>query len=289
MIDPARVGAAALAAAFAGEPATARKWLAEARAAATAAPPPAVPTLPKGITGPAFPTIDKAAQDAEFDRQSALIEAAIAHQAGQTAEAKAAVTALKEMRADPATIQAIARILGTAAPPQPAAAKVDPRRLFARLPRYEGPDAVGVTSSENPVTSMLFGALASPKTPKRNTYSGSAGFFKEAGFKARPMKDGTGTTITFLGDASSSFAVEEMTLLRAAELAMAAGKPRLHILDKRDFVRSSQMTINGRPSGGAVPAGFQTELDVVYTDAIDDRTIEAADIIANLAPVYRPG
>jgi hypothetical protein len=289
MIDPARVGAAALAAAFAGDPATARSWLAEARAAAAAAAAPAAPIMPKGITGPAFPTIDKPAQDAEFGRQSALVEAAIAHQAGQTATAQTAVTALNDMRADPATVQAMARIMGTDASAQPAAAKVDPRLLFARLPRYEGPDAVGVTSSENPVSSMLFGAFASPKAPRRNSYSGSVGFFKDAGFKARPMKDGTGTTVTFLGDASSSFAVEEMTLLRAAELAVAAGKPRLLILDKRDYVRSSQMTINGSPSGSAVPSGFQTELDVIYTDALDDRTIAVADVIASLAPVYRPG
>lgn len=59
-IDPARVGTAALAAAFAGDAATARRWLEEARAAAAAAP------APKTMAGAPTqwpPTVDKAKQD----------------------------------------------------------------------------------------------------------------------------------------------------------------------------------------------------------------------------------
>ena len=147
---------------------------------------------------------------------------------------------------------------------------------------------VPVSSSENPASSFLFGTRPAAKKPNRNSYSGSAGFFKAAGFKSKPMKDGTGTTVTFTGDASSSFSVEEMTLLRAAELASEAGKPRLLILAKRDFARSTQFTVNGSPSGNATPAGFMSELDVMFTDTNDERAIAAADIVAALAPVYQP-
>ena len=286
MIDPARVGAAALAAAFAGDAETARRWMATARAAAASAPVMAGPILPKGLTGPAFPTVDKAAQDAGFAGYAALMEAAIRYQAGQVAPARAAVAALPALRADPASVQAIARILGQPEPTVPATAAVDPRLLFALLPCYEGADAVTLAASESLPLSVGLGGRSVARQ-RRNSYSGSVGFFKAAGFKAKPMKSGAGTTVTFTGDASSAFAVEEMTLLRAAELAVAAGKPRFTILNRRDYQRTSQFMINGRPSGNAVPAGFQSELDVAFADGADDRAIVAADVIAALGPLYR--
>lgn len=297
MVDPARVGAASLAAAFAGEPETACSWLAEGRTKASAAPAPIAPVLPKGITGPTFPTVDKAALDAAFAQQIALAEAAILHQSGKIAEAQSALAALGPIPNDPAALQAMSRILGQPAPKIDGATTIDPRRLFALLPRYEGPDAVAVASGNDALRGFLVGGLPSQKKPRRNSYSRSVGFFKDAGFKAKPVKTGPNaargaTTITFTGDATSAFAVEEMTLLRAAELALAAGKPGLLILEKRDYVRTSQMTMNGSAIGGATPAGYQTEVDVIYTDSLslpagDDRAIAAADIVAALAPLYR--
>lgn len=286
MIDPARVGAAALAAAFAGDAQTARRWLGVARAAAATAPVMAAPIMPNGITGPAFPTVDKAQQDAEFARQAALVEAAVQHQAGQSALARAAVAALPALRADAASVQAVARILGQAQPSVPETAAVDPRLLFAMLPRYEGADAVALAASESVPFTVGFGGRSMARQ-RRNTFSGSAGFFKSAGFKAKPMKSGAGTTVTFTGDASSAFAVEEMTLLRAAELAAAAGKPQFIVLGRRDYQRTSQFMMNGKPYGNAVPAGFQSELDVAFVDGTDDRAIVAADVIAVLGPLYR--
>lgn len=285
-IDPARVGAAALAAAFAGDAQTARRWLATARAAAAAAPQITGPVLPKGLTGPEFPTIDKAAQDAEYAAHIALVEAAIQFQSGQVAQAQAAVTTLPDMRADPAIVQAISRIAGNPEPPVPAAGDVDARLLFAVLPRYEGRDAVPLAASESAPFTVGLGGRSFARQ-RRNSFSGSAGFFKPAGFKAKPMKSGAGTTVTFTGDASSAFAVEEMTLLRAAELAVAAGKTRLTILARRDYQRTSQLMINGSPSGNATPAGYQSQLDVAFGDAADDRAIAAADVIAALGPLYR--
>jgi tetratricopeptide (TPR) repeat protein len=286
-IDPARVGTAALAAAFAGDAATARRWLQEARAAAAAAPEPVSKTM-AGAPTLQLPTVDKAKQDESFAHWTGLVEAAIAWQQGRKAEARTAVEQIGTIGDEAAEQQALSLIMGTPpAAPSPKG-RIDARRLFARLPSYEGGDMVPVANSESPGSSFLFGARPATKKPNRNSYSGSAGFFKAAGFKSKPMKNGPGTTVTFTGDASSIFSVEEMTLLRAAELAREAGKPQLLILDKRDFARSSQFTVNGSPAGGATPAGFMTELDVVFTDTQDERAIPVADIIAGLGPVYLP-
>lgn len=287
MIDPNRVGTAALAAALAGEGPMAERWMTEARAAAAAQ---QQPTLPGYLaaTGPMSPTIDRATHDAAFAKWQALVDAAIAWHQGRKAEAQQGLATLGEIGSEPAAIQAASLILGQPTPATLSKGKIDARLLFASLPPYEGGDVIAVSSSENPASSFLFGTPKSAKKSKRNSYSGSAGFFKAAGFKSKPMKDGAGTTVTFTGDASSSFAVEEMTLLRAADLASEAGKPRLMILDKRDFARISQATINGSARGLPVPAGFVTELDVAFTDSTDERAISVTDVITSLRPIYRP-
>lgn len=285
MIDPRRVGTAALAAAFAGDPASARRWISEARAAAAAKPEP----LPSYLTSLGVqPVVDGLPQEAAFAKWNDLVEAAFAWQQGRKAEARTVVQKLGTVSDEPAALQAVSLILETPISAPASKRQVDARLLFAGLPTYEGGDVVDVATSENPVSNFLFGSSTPAKKPQRNSYSSGTGFFKAAGFKSKPMKDGVGTTIIFTGDASSSFAVEEMTLLRAADLAGEAGKARLLILDKRDFTRSTQMTVNGSPRGNATPAGFITELDVLFTDRADERAIPVVDIIASLAPVYRP-
>jgi hypothetical protein len=41
--------------------------------------------------------------------------------------------------------------------------------------------------------------------------------------------------------------------------------------------------------GSAVAYGNQTELDVAFTDAADERAIPATEIISALAPFYKRG
>lgn len=287
MIDPARVGTAALAAAFAGDAATARAWLADARAAAEAATPPPALVLPKGLTGPGFPTIDKPAQAAEFARYATLVDAAILYQAGKTTEARAALATFGAPSASPAGAQAVQRITGQTIAAAESGASVDARLLFAMLPRYEGADAVAVAASDDPLRGFLIGGRPNQRKPGRNGYSGGGNFFKASGFKSKPMKDGRGTTITFTGDASSNYAVEEMALLRAAELAREAGRTGFVILDKRDYTRTVTMTYGGSAIGGAQPAGYQTELDVAFADTDSDgRLVAAQSVLAALGAFY---
>jgi hypothetical protein len=288
MIDPARVGTAALAAAFAGDGATARRWIAEAEAAAAAATAPASPTLPKGISGPEFPTVDKVAQAAELARYAALVEAAIVYQSGDVTAARAAVTRIGQVPSAPAAAQAIASITGGITDADTVRPTVDTRLLFAVLPRYEGADALPVASSDDPMRSFLIGGAVNERKPSRNGYSGGGNFFKASGFKSKPMKDGRGITITFIGDASSNYAVEEMALLRAVELAQGAGQAGFIILDKRDYSRTVTVTYGGSPIGDVQPAGYQTELDGAFADGnAGGRVIGTEPLLAALGPFYK--
>ena len=218
-----------------------------------------------------------------------LVEVAIAHAAGRRDDARMAFAAIPALPGTAAVAQLAALVAGTPAAATAApTAMFDSLRLFTALPRYEG--AAAVASSDDVLRKFLIGGAPKQKKPVRNAFSGSVPFFNSNGFKDKPMKDGRGTTIEFTGDNSSPMAVEEMTLLRAADLAVAAGKPGFIILDKRDFSRSTQMTINGSPGCNATPAGFMTQLGVAFADtgADSDRFIAADAVIADLAPVYRP-
>ncbi len=137
----------------------------------------------------------------------------------------------------------------------------------------------------------LFDALPAPEDAATlNSYSGQWGLgLKSTGFKVTQAKPpATHTTIQFVGDVSSRGAVEEMTLLRAADSAVAAGKPGFIIIARRDYQRYSQMTYGGSPIGERSPAGYQSELDVEFVDPAnaEDRYIAAADVQAALAPLY---
>ncbi len=283
LVQASRVGEAALAAAFAGDAATARHWLVHGRAAAAAAPPQKLPTLGPGRSVPALAGITKASIDEEFVSQAALVEAAILFQAGRVAEARAAVAALRTTLPGAAVAQALARIAGQPAPPQ--AKGIDPRLMFGLLPRYDGPGATAMIPVGGALGGLLGIKLPDPSTMQRDGYADS-NFFRPSGFGDRPLKGGNGRTIGFSGQASSRHAVEEMTLLRAAEVAVAAGHGHFRIDRRADYVRTLTVSINGS-GGDSSPDGFVTNLDIVYTDAPDDRTIMAADVLAALGPLYR--
>ena len=118
------------------------------------------------------------------------------------------------------------------------------------------------------------------------------------GFRSK-TDPATGTvTVEFVGAATSAPVVEEMTLLRAADLARQAGKPALLIRGRRDFARTMNVT-RGYSSipVSSTPAGYKTELTVRFVDPAAlpadlagerDRLLDAERIYATLAPVYIP-
>jgi len=107
------------------------------------------------------------------------------------------------------------------------------------------------------------------------------GFQRTEGFKSEEMGDGR-TKVEYLGSSSSASVVQEMTLLRAAEIASEAGQMHFVIDQRQDFGRymanTFQRTLNG----------YKTILFVSYPkDAQDSLTaIDAVEVIDTLGPIY---
>ncbi len=109
--------------------------------------------------------------------------------------------------------------------------------------------------------------------------------------------EGDRIKIKFRGGDGTLTVMEEMALLKAAEMARAAGKTGIMVLARHDTRYTLTTTYYGNPLR-TDPNGFSTELTVVFVDpatqsdadkAVPWRTIDAGDVITQLEPVYRPG
>lgn len=112
------------------------------------------------------------------------------------------------------------------------------------------------------------------------------GIERTDGFRSTANADGT-TKVEFIGNTPSAPLVQEMTLLRAAELAKAAGKTHFVIVDRKDYSRYMQTTQYGVPVSSR-PTGFKTELTVRFVDDGRDATrmLNAVSVIDALGPLY---
>ncbi len=114
-----------------------------------------------------------------------------------------------------------------------------------------------------------------------------SGVEKTAGFKEVANADGT-LTVEYLGSTPAAAMVQEMTLLRAAELTRQAGKPRFAIEARRDFTRYLTQSQYGRPIN-RTPTGHKTELTIRTLDEganYEGLSIEVAEVIGRLGPLY---
>jgi hypothetical protein len=102
------------------------------------------------------------------------------------------------------------------------------------------------------------------------------------GFRSTANPDGT-TKVAFVGNTPSAMLVQEMTLLRAAEVTRAAGKPAFVIVDRKDFSRSLRTTRAGMEISN-VPTGFKSEMSIRFLDS--PRALEALAVIDALGPLY---
>ncbi len=128
-----------------------------------------------------------------------------------------------------------------------------------------------------------------------NSYSGQIGFgLKESGFKDHPTKDKLGRTIEFAGQTTTLTAVEEMALMRAAELTIQSGAKGFLVTDRRDFQQYQVMTYGGSEVSRTA-AGYKAEADVVFVDpdappealaAQKDRILHAEKVWTDLSPIY---
>jgi tetratricopeptide (TPR) repeat protein len=134
----------------------------------------------------------------------------------------------------------------------------------------------------------LFDILPQPETESRlNGFSKQIGFgLKGTGFKSKMLPNGL-TRIEFSGTVSSPLAVEEMTMLRAAQLAADAGHKGFKVEKRSDFSRYQQMTRYGIPEGPKTLVGFMTRIEVRFADDLSDpAVVNASALSAALSPIY---
>ncbi|KQW66412.1 hypothetical protein ASE17_05940 [Phenylobacterium sp. Root77] len=131
--------------------------------------------------------------------------------------------------------------------------------------------------------------------PAKGTFWGPAEDDVE-GYRERTDSKSGLTTVRMRLRLGSAAVGEEMALLRAAELAAAAGRDGIVIIERRDFHHTFATTYNNIP-GAAVPTGYSTELDVAFVDRSNLpepyrqaawRVLDANDVRRTLTPLYPP-
>jgi hypothetical protein len=187
--------------------------------------------------------------------------------------------------------------------------------LNAALPLKERLPAIDLTSSTKQaetatrfqLRSLAALALVAPETPRtvidynksRPNILGAlvggalsmgtsllGGIDRTDGFRSTPQTDGT-IKVEYVGNTPSEPLVQEMTLLRAAESARAAGKWGFLIARRADYTRY-MVTTQYNVETSRVPTGHKTELFVRYLDEGEDpvRGFSAIGLIDALGPLY---
>ena len=112
------------------------------------------------------------------------------------------------------------------------------------------------------------------------------GIDRLSGFRSEQQGDGT-LKVEYVGNTTSGPVVQEMTLLRAAELAQEAGSPRFAIVDRRDYQRYIARTQYGVEQSRTL-SGYKTELIVRLLDDTEPAptAFETVAVIDDLGPLY---
>lgn len=286
--------ATAYARAATGDPAGARRDLAEIKAKmAEVKVAPIV--LPKGLSALGTPTNVLDGIEKFLETRSRQIEARIAVAEGRHGDAIAALIAAP-LPNDGSTIELLTALKAGIAP-KDAGLVPDPapfREAFAKQRRDglarladdaliapETPRAVIDYEKARP---NVLGALVGAALSMGTTLLGGVG--RTDGFRSTPNADGT-IKVEFIGNTTSAPLVQEMTLLRAAEVTREAGKRGFVITERKDYTRSLQTTQYGSVIS-SVPTGFKTELTIRPLDTAPDpaRMLDATAVIDALGPLY---
>lgn len=112
------------------------------------------------------------------------------------------------------------------------------------------------------------------------------GIDRLSGFRSTPQDDGS-VKVEYVGNTTSGPVVQEMTLLRAAELAREADKPGFVIEERRDYQRYMAMTQYGIERSRTL-SGYKTELTIRLVDSLDSASaaFDAVQVIDDLGPLY---
>jgi hypothetical protein len=183
-----------------------------------------------------------------------------------------------------------------------AIAAANPQSREAMTPRIEAARAsIDATLAGLATTSIGQIADLMPESENASRVSGynggSDGFFGTEGYMTRESAALPGArTVIFETDQGTAGTNWEMALLRAAELAIAEGKSGLIVIDRRVLQKTLITTQYGREIDRD-HEGFVAEVDVVFVDpnalpagltTAGWRVLDAAEVVAQLAPVYRP-
>jgi hypothetical protein len=124
--------------------------------------------------------------------------------------------------------------------------------------------------------------------------TGSQADMDAEGYRDSAADESGVVTVGFRGDHGTASTVEEMALLRAADLARQAGKKGIIVVGRKD----TRFQVNTTMYGTIIrtdPDGYETRLDVVFVDpaalpaqyaGAAWRVIDADAVYAALAPVY---
>lgn len=112
------------------------------------------------------------------------------------------------------------------------------------------------------------------------------GIDRTAGFRSTANPNGT-TKVEYTGNTTSAPVVQEMTLLRAAELARAAGKSGFVITQRSDYSRYMVASQYGMEIS-RTPVGYKTDLTIRFAGQGDEplRAFDAVAVIDALGPLY---
>ncbi len=281
---------AAYARAATGDAEGARRDLTDVRTHITALRPEATAANVDAVGGPTYSQLDKF-----VDLHAHQIEARIAVTEKRPADALAALIATPMPRN--AASAELLTALKAALPADKAALIPDATPFMA--------DAAKERLSE--LAGAIPNALIAPETPRsvidysrarpdilRALVAGAfsmgtsllGGIGRTDGFRSTNNPDGT-IKVEFIGNTPSPALVQEMTLLRAAEITRAAGKPSFVIVKRADYSRRMATTQYGMEIS-SVPTGFKSELTIrcLETGQESARALDAVGIIDALGPIY---
>jgi hypothetical protein len=230
-----------------------------------------------------------------IDIRARQVEARIAVTEGRPSDAIGALIAAPMPR-DAATVELLGALKTKVAP-----------KDVAMLPDVAPFNSELSQNRREELTSAVSAALIEPETPRavvdyeqaRPNILGAliggalsmgtsllGGISRTDGFRSTQNPDGT-TKVEFIGNTPSAALVQEMTLLRAAEIARAAGKAAFIIVNRHDFSRMLTTTQYGQEIS-RIPTGFKTELTIRLIDAPSaaEHALDAVKIIDALGPLY---
>jgi hypothetical protein len=203
---------------------------------------------------------------------------------GKLDEARATLATLNnELPATPATLELMQKLK----PPTPAGmVSLDPPGAAQMDTLISSTRADGVKRLDP----ASFAKALPPLERADRSYSKQAVWFKPNGFKDKKTADGKGASIEFSGALSTHAAVEEMMLLRAAQLTREAGKAGFVVRKRADYQQYMVQTMYGSEISRSAN-GFKTTAEVEFVDlpatgAADSSILDANKVWNDLSPIY---